>query len=94
MKKLFIITVICTVVVGCTTSGRFSVVDLDLRSPEQTKAQIPEAEIVYTCTVNNSSTNEVKISSEVVDTLKDSFIVDIFKAVKGRLRVLSLEWKK
>lgn len=96
MKKISIVIMILLVALlsGCATSGRFSLVDWDLRNPEQINAFYEESKVPYDLTLDDKVEVEVKV--EVVAQPKSitaSFIASIITAIKGRVRILSFEWK-
>lgn len=75
---------------GCASvdKGRFSVVDFDLRSPEQIVAQKDEKTIIY---ADNETNKVAKVAGE-----ERAFPFDLmfkfFEVMKGRIMILSLEW--
>ena len=69
---------------GCATRGRLSVVDIDLRDASQIEADKSEASVVY----QDVSTNATAKSFDF------SIISTLLSVVKGRIRVLSVEWKQ
>lgn len=94
MKKMRIAIMLIVMAVclnGCATSGRFSAIDIDLRSPEQIIAYQVEAKVPYDLNevavpnVNNAATSKVSPVWQ--------FLAPIIEAFKGRLRILSFEWK-
>lgn len=74
---------------GCASveKGRFSLIDFDLRSPEQITAQIPENTCIYAST-NNPPTEVATPKAFPFDLL-----FNFFNVMKGRIRILNLEWK-
>ena len=93
--KMVIIILMLAFVSGCATSGRFSAIDLDLRTPEQTETFYGEAKVPYELdgTVETTSQpSEVRGESKSVSPW--SFLAPIVKVFKGRFRVFSLEWKE
>jgi hypothetical protein len=95
MKRSMILVIVLVLVgltAGCSTS-RFSLIDVDLRTPEQTKAYISEAEIVYEApaTVN---TTMAKMGVAAVPVIVWEYVVELLKVTRGRIRVFSVEAKK
>jgi hypothetical protein len=88
MRKIVMVVAMVSVMglVGCTT-GRMALVDLDLRTPEQITAYQVEAAIPY-CRTNQPPVVENK--SLLTTTWDD--IIKVLEVVKGRLRILSIEW--
>jgi len=89
MKKILTLSIlfvfITIILVGCASQGRFSVVDLDLRDSAQIEAGKNEAAVIY----QNTSTNEVATPK----SFDFSLLSTIISAIKGRVKVLSFEWK-
>ena len=85
--KNYILVLVCCILTGCVSAGRFSLLDIDLRSPDQINASIPEAKIVY-------NTPESPQDADVKAITPTTFIVDLFRIMKCRFRFLSIEWKK
>jgi len=87
---MFIVILIVAAIVGsgCASPGRFALLDLDLRTPEQIEAYKTEAQVPYG--VNEAATQEV-VSPKVVSVW--SFLAPIIQVFKGRIKVLSFEWK-
>ena len=98
MKKIVLLLVIGACMSGCATSGRLAVVDLDLRSPEQIKAYEVEAQVPYelnevvTGATTNSVNDVVSADAPKVSPIWE-FLAPILEAFKGRLRILSFEWR-
>jgi hypothetical protein len=82
---MFIITA------GCATKGRISLIDLDLRTPEQIIAYQNEADVIYSPDVSPSNNNA---SVRAAPCFPWDFVIKIVEVVKGRVRILSIEWKK
>lgn len=74
---------------GCATKGRISVVDVDLRTPEQIIAYQPEAAVVY-----ETDKPQPNLGAGIAAPIPWEFIIKLVEVVKGRVRVLSFEWKK
>jgi hypothetical protein len=88
--KSIILLFILLLFTGCATKGRFSVVDLDLRNPEQIKESIIENTVIYNNTTNNVPViSQPKMPEDIWD-----IIVRIVSVMKGRLRILSFEWNE
>ena len=89
MKKtvMVVATVMAISLAGCTT-GRMALVDLDLRTPEQITAYQVEAAIPY-CRTNQPAT--VAESKGILPTSWED-IIKVLEVVKGRFRILSIEW--
>lgn len=77
---------------GCVSAGRFALVDIDLRTPEQIAAYAKEAEIPYAVPSQNDPVG-LKADRTVLTAIWDE-IMEVLKVVKGRVRVLPVEWKK
>lgn len=88
-KATLLIALMVFLLSGCATKGRFAVLDLDLRTPEQIEASVAENTIIYTCTNNIPAVAQPKVSVDPWD-----IIVRIISVVKGRLRILSIEWNE
>lgn len=75
---------------GCATvdKGRFSVIDLDLRTPQQIEASIAENTCIYNCTNKVSQVKE-----EEPRAFPFELLFRFLEVVKGRIRIISLEWK-
>ena len=98
MKKINIVLtalILMLISSGCATSGRFSVIDLDLRSPEQIEAFYGESKVPYNLTLGDSTDAEVEAEVQVDSKSISiwSFIAPILEALDGRLRIFSFEWK-
>ena len=89
MKKIMVVLMVMVMCSGCMSVGRFALVDLDLRTPEQIAAYSHEAEIPY-MVPDNSNTMKV---GQVAQTIWEQ-VLEVLKVVKGRLRVVSVEWRK
>lgn len=93
MKRVIIglsLLLLCTAS-SCTTSkGRFSILDLDLRTPEQIAAYQTEANIPFTFGQQDTIPSGVP-RMEVPSTLWAP-LFELLKVVKGRLRVVTIEW--
>jgi hypothetical protein len=89
MKKAFLYSIIPIVIIlsGCATKGRLSVIDIDLRTPEQITAYQKEAEVVY----QNEESQTVG-SSETASKFSWDVVIKLVEVIKGRVRVLSFEW--
>lgn len=100
MKKiiacLFISVFMIIMMSGCATKGRFSAVDIDLRTPEQIIAYQNEADIVYLADGVVSNGVNTVATKDIVPTTAPWYdiIVKIVEVIKGRVRILSFEWKK
>jgi hypothetical protein len=93
MKRLLTLTLLTAMVVpmcGCLAPGRYrgSLVDLDLRTPEQIMADEAEAAIVFTGEGPYSKTNPATARSPLASG--DGFI-EVLTVTKGRLRLFSFE---
>ena len=75
---------------GCATvnKGRFSVIDLDLRTPEQVLAQKSEKVVVY----DSDGTNKVAQVAGEPRAFPYELLFKLLEVVKGRLMIFSLEW--
>jgi len=96
VNKLVVVIGISMVLCGCATKGRVALLDLDLRTPEQILAYQNEADIIYVpdCCVSNPivvSTNAT-VKGATIPSPWD-IIIKIIEVVKGRIRILSIEWK-
>lgn len=90
---LFSMFALLMITAGCATKGRISLIDLDLRTPEQIIAYQNEADVIYTpdgCTSNTANNASVRVAT----TFPWDFVIKIVEVVKGRVRILSIEWKK
>lgn len=93
MKKFLLscsIFVFALIMTGCASvdKGRFSVIDLDLRTPEQIVADISEKTCIYTCT-----NKPPQIAQETERAFPIDILFKLLSVVKGRLTIISLEWK-
>ena len=87
-KKIPVIMVLAMLTLsGCATRGRLSVLDVDLRTPEQIIAYQPEAAVVY-------ESEKPNLGAGIAAPIPWEFIIKLVEVVKGRVRVLSFEWKK
>ena len=92
--KVLSMAVICLSLVGCTSTGRIAVVDINGWKPDQMIANTEEAKIVYTAPTG-SQKNADPVVGEKVTVPVVSFLAEILEAIKGiRIRILSVEWKK
>lgn len=92
-RGLVILSLVAMIVLsGCATAGRFAALDIDLRTPEQIEAFAPEAEIVYKVG-EAPAPNGAQVSAPV-DASWVQFLAPIIEVFKGRVRILSFEWKK
>jgi hypothetical protein len=93
MNKVVIAVSIVAVMflTGCATvnNGRFSVIDLDLRTPEQVLAQKSEKMVVY----ESDGTNKVAQVAGEPRAFPYELLFKLLEVVKGRLMIFSLEWK-
>ena len=89
MKKIVMVVAMVSVIslAGCTT-GRMALVDLDLRTPEQITSYQVEAAIPY------CRTNQPPVAAESKSLIATTWddIIKVLEVVKGRLRILSIEW--
>jgi len=87
---LTLVTLVTLVIIGsgCASPGRFSVLDLDLRTPEQIEAYKVEAQVPY---VVKEIPNKEEIAPKFISAW--SFLAPIIQVFKGRIKVLSFEWK-
>lgn len=83
--KLLIAIMCLAFLTGCATQGRFSLIDLDFRSAEQSVAQQPEN------TMMHSAVTTVQPQPKAITPL--SVIFDFLEVVKGRIRIITCEWK-
>lgn len=80
---------------GCVSNGRFRLLNVDLRTPEQMVAARDEACIVYTSTISNTTNAPVVIQPApkgFLDSFPFSLLFDLFKVAKGVFTVGELEW--
>jgi len=86
MNKLLVISILVTTILlsGCASRGRLSLIDIDLRSQSQIEAYEKEALIVY---------QDAPTINAATKSFDFSIISTILSAVKGRIKVLSIEWK-
>jgi len=87
---LFLITVSLLFLSGCASIGkcRFSLIELDLRTPEQIMAGTVENTAIY------EGTNK---PPQIIEKTPRSFPIEIIfkflEVIKGRIKIISLEWK-
>ena len=81
---IIILLVLCA---GCSTC-RFSLVDLDLRSPSQITAYQTEAEIPYAVPVDAALIQTSSITGSIWTE-----VCDLLKVVKARFRIISIEYR-
>ena len=93
MKRIVTIAV-CFFMMGCAnTNFKMALVDLDMRSPEQIEAMVPEAEIVFKETnLLEPSAPEDVISTQSLPTEVWTAIMEAVKVIKIRIRVLPIEY--
>lgn len=101
MKKIVTCLLVSILVVsmmgGCSSlpsKGRFSAIDIDLRTAEQTIAYQNEADIVYipdSCVSNAISASNS--SAPKVLTVPWDMIIKLVEVVKGRIRIFTIEWR-
>ena len=75
---------------GCSTvdRGRFSVIDLDLRTPEQILTGTVENTCIY------GGTNQPpQITKTEPRAFPFELLFKFLEVMKGRIRIISLEWK-
>lgn len=93
MKKQVLFTTILSIILlsGCASvhKGRFSVIDLDLRTPEQVLAQKEEKTIIYT----DTSTNKVSMAPSETRSFPYEILFKFLEVMKGRIMIFSLEWE-
>lgn len=96
MKRgwMYVIVLGLLVTSGCATRGRFAIFDLDLRDKEQIDAYKTEATCIY-----ESSANQLALGVPVKEEPAAvspwyQFMFDFLKIMKGRIRILSVEWQK
>jgi len=93
MKCLPFIALIL-VLAGCMSSGRFALMDMDFRTPEQVSAGQLEAIAPYVVV----HTNDVRALPEKPEQVEKSWwtkVVSWFGGMsKMRLRICPLEWSK
>jgi len=82
----YLIILISLLFCGCASMdrGRFSVIDLDLRTPEQIVASTPENTCIYSAT---------ELPSTEARVFPFEYLFKFLEVVKGRLRIISIEWK-
>lgn len=95
--KNFVCLVLALLFCGCST-GRFAVLTVDLRTPEQLKASEVEGTVVYNygectncaaCEKCNGDPLEEPVSSPSIIAP----IFDFLKLVKGKVSFFSIEWR-
>jgi hypothetical protein len=95
MKSKYIVPVVIVsamMLVGCASvnKGRFSAFDLDLRTPEQVVAQVPEKTCIYADSNTNKPPTQV---AEAPRAFPFELLFQFLQIMKGRIQILSLEWK-
>jgi len=90
MKKIVIVSILCLGLVGCasTQRGRFSVLDLDLRTPEQITAYQHESSDVYV----EPQQPKPQVETKSFSMAAWDYIVKIVEVFKGRIKIGSIEW--
>lgn len=98
MKRLICLTLLASMVVplvaGCAylpARGRLSAIDFDLRDKDQIVAYETEATCIY---ADPTQPGQPLGVGEAPSASPWYLIVDFLKVMKGRLRVLSVEWQK
>jgi len=86
------VLVMCVYMSGCASSGRFCLVDIDLRTPEQISAYIKESEAVYIGETLPIETDPPEITTKSGGVLSSLF--SFLQVLKCRVRVFSAEWRK
>jgi len=76
---------------GCVSSGRISLIDIDLRTPDQIEAYAKESEAVY---LSNKDALDETREAEATKIKNVSVIMNMITIIKGRIRILSFEWCK
>ena len=89
MKQVATLLLVALLGSGCISAGRFAVVDLDLRSPEQIVAGEVEAAVIY----GAPATSEEPVEP-VANKSWMRFLAPIIEVFDGRLRILSFEWRE
>ena len=86
------VSVLFVLMAGCATC-RFSLVDIDLRSPEQIEASQVEAMAPYmhTGVAGTNALPEV-VQTKSLPVSVWTGIMDVLKVLKFRLRIITIEW--
>lgn len=87
---LLLSVLLCSV--GCATKGRMSLIDLDLRTPEQITAYQQESHDVYAFNTPTNAENVI-VEPKSIPAPTWDIIVKIVEVFKGRIKILSFEWK-
>ena len=75
-------------ITGCAnTSGRFALVDIDLRNPDQILSG--EHEVLK---AEDISTSDIEPAAVEARSLFSRILVDIISVFKGRFRIFTVEW--
>ena len=87
-----VLGIMCTMLSGCATKGRFALVDVNAWEPDQMTASVPADVVVYQC---NQPVGAPQMAAPGMLTPVYEFLADIIKALKGfRIKVISLEWNE
>jgi hypothetical protein len=89
MNRLGIVAIMVILFSGCASveKGRFTAIDLDLRTPEQITAQIPENTCIY------ASDEEPTIEPATPKIFPFDLLFNFLNVMKGRIQIFNLEWK-
>jgi hypothetical protein len=91
-----IVTLAVLLNIGCIGAGRFALIDIDLRTPEQIKAYAAEARYVYE-DINVIENEDIEEGEEVEPKAISGIIpsiLDKLRVFKCRFRILGFEWRK
>ena len=97
MKKIILmgltgLLLIC--LTGCCC-GRFNLIRLDKRSPEQLEAAKARDTIIYKCHTNSVvATNAPTVLKTSTVSFPWTLVFDFLKVLDGEIVIISLEWKK
>ena len=94
MRRILTAVVLAVLLVGCATKGRLSLLDLDLRDPEQIAASKFEMAVPYT-QGSLLDTNVAMVATATTQAIPGviwSEVMDVLKVIKARIRIVSVEW--
>jgi hypothetical protein len=94
LAYLMLLVAVAIPLCGCASMparGRVSALDLDLRDKDQIIAYETEATCIYATPPQG---NQPPVGAMEPAASPWPFIFDFLKVMKGRIRVLSIEWQK
>ena len=90
MNRFSIVAILVVILFsGCASveKGRFTAIDIDLRTPEQITAQVPEKTCIY------ASDDKPAIEPATPKIFPFDLLFNFLNVMKGRIQIFNIEWK-